>query len=264
MKLAAQLLAVALFCVAPATAVLAQQTFRPRPYDGIQAGLDAYRLAEERRRSDVQEQLNLNDDLRAWSGLPPSTGEAFFYRGALRPTYANLDAIYGYGYGLGFSSPYANWRIGYRSWPYSPQPLAVFEPWPYVAGDIWGYPYTTPWRQPVGRWEGQTGPNRWESHPIYDPPITPYRASPPVESPLLDGTPYASPATSRPGAARTDDGRTDSALPPPPPTPAADLPDVTPRPPANSADSFDAQRSDRAPPAAKKPRPQPRPGVREF
>jgi hypothetical protein len=97
---------------------------------------------------------------------------------------ANLDYTYAYG------------RFGSRGWVrerawFGSQ--TVFEPWPYVPGDIWGYTYYSPMRQPIGQQQIQTGENRWESHPVYDPPLPNYRPLPPVDSPLLDGTPYATP-----------------------------------------------------------------------
>jgi len=111
----------------------------PRPYDGIQAGLDAFRLAEERRQSNVASQVGLNEQLRywpAWTGF----GGAAIYHSTVAPYLA------------------------------AQAPLA---------------------RQSIGQWQGQTGPNRWESHPVYAPPLTPYLPLPPVASPWLDGTPYA-------------------------------------------------------------------------
>ena len=96
-------------------------------------------------------------------------------------TRANLDFVYGYG----VNPAWSGWRQGATG------PLSVFEPWPYVAGDIWGYrAYYQPARQPIGQVQTQTGPNRWESHPIYNPPLTAYQPLPPVDSPLLDRTSY--------------------------------------------------------------------------
>jgi hypothetical protein len=240
---------------------------QPRPYDGIQAGLDAYRLGEERRRSDFQQQLDLNSDLRAWSGLPRLSGETMWYQNALRPSLdGNLDAMYGYGYG----SPTAYNRFGYGDSGtsygggiYTGGPPTVFEPWPYVPGDIWGYNYFTPWRQPVGRWEGQTGPNRWESHPIYDPPITPYRASPPVESSLLDRTPYAAPQPRVYEWSADDAGRPDTVNSPRRAASEALAEDVTPSPPAPAGDLFDRPRGERSSPPITSP-PIKKPRVREF
>jgi hypothetical protein len=138
----------------------------PRPYDGIQAGLDAYRLAEEQRQAAVANQLATTDLMRAWSGLPPSRGQVMLYGyPAVAYPPANLDYAYAYG----------------RPW-YAPR--TVFEPWPVIPGDIYGFTYIPTVRQPIGRWEGQTGPNRWESHPVYEAPqplVTPKVVGPPLE-----------------------------------------------------------------------------------
>ena len=143
-----------------------------RPYDGIQAGLDAYRLAEERRQAAVANQLATNDLMRAWSGLPSNRGYAMYYGypGVYVPA-ASREYAYAYG----------------RPWVAR---RTVFEPWPVIPGDIYGYTYVPPVRQPIGRWEGQTGPNRWESHPIYDPPLEqPQPVVEPVVRPKVVGPP---------------------------------------------------------------------------
>ncbi|HEX5102768.1 MAG TPA: hypothetical protein VFV87_03100 [Pirellulaceae bacterium] len=175
---------------------IAEEPNLPRPYDGIQAGYDAFQLAEERRRADIAEQLFLNDQLKYWSGLPTSRGETIYYGapyatagayyGSAAPVLppANLD--YGYAYGRWA----ANRPILGRGWN---GPRTVFEPWPYIPGDIYGYTYYSPMRQPVGQQQVQTGENRWESHPVYDPPLPEYRPLPPVDSRYLDDTPFASP-----------------------------------------------------------------------
>jgi hypothetical protein len=167
-----------------ATSARAQAPYRP--YDGIQAGLDAFRLAEEQRQAAIANQLATNDQMRAWSGLSLSRGQMTYYG---YPNYygypgglANLDYAYAYP---------APRRWGVRT---------VFEPWPLVPVDIYGYTYIAPLRQPVGRWQGQTGPNRWESHPVYDPPLPALQPQPLVESPLLDATPYANPHTVPPAS----------------------------------------------------------------
>jgi hypothetical protein len=191
--------------IAAGSAVLAQQ---PRPYDGIQAGLDAFRLAEEQRQAQVAQQLAQTDQFKFWYGLPISRGETIYYGylpgyGPVYPaaafTRANRDYAYAYGHHA-----------------YASGPLTVFEPWPYVPGDIYGYIDYRPIRQSIGQWQGQTGPSRWESHPVYDPPLPDYRPLPPVDSPLLDGTPYATPREVIPPQA------------PPPPAPPP-VPRKTPR-----------------------------------
>jgi hypothetical protein len=203
-------------CVLAQIAPAQQPAAAIRPYDGIQAGLDAFRLGEDQRQANVSQQLFLNDQMRFWNGYPTSRGSIYY--GYLSPaaiqaygygaplmTRANLDYVYGYGAGPLWGGSQQNWT----------GPLAAFEPWPYVAGDIWGYrAYYQPARQPIGQQQTQTGPNRWESHPIYDPPLTMHQPLPPVDSPLLDRTLYAAPTEAPPV---TD------AVPPGPP-PAAPTP----------------------------------------
>src|SRR5262245_43978966 len=77
-------------CTAVHFALLSHMAFgqsAARPYDGIQAGLDAFRLAEEQRQATASYQLNLNDNLRFWSGLPTSRGETIYY-GYASPAYS--------------------------------------------------------------------------------------------------------------------------------------------------------------------------------
>jgi hypothetical protein len=218
---------------------MAQQATPARPYDGIQAGLDAYRLGEEKRQVGMAQQLYLNDQMRFWNGYPTSTGQTIYY-GYLSPaaaaaygystpyygyggvgplmTRANLDYVYAYGGG-------SQWG-GYGQYGYSP--LSVFQPWPYVPGDIYGYPaYYPPARQPIGQTQVQTGPNRWESHPVYNPPITNYQAMPPVSSPLLNNTPYATP--------QEIVTPVETVLPPPPPDTGATVGPTPPGPPASAS-----------------------------
>jgi hypothetical protein len=174
----------------PALALAQQPAAGARPYDGIQAGLDAFRLAEEQRQAAVANQLAVADQMRAWSGIPAGRGATIDYGYAAPP--ASLDYAYAYG-----GRPWI--ATGERT---GVQPLSVFEPWPIVPGDIYGYVYFRPLRQPAGQWQGQTGPRRWESHPVHDPPLPNYQPLPPVESPLLDHTPYAVPRRVVPGRER--------------------------------------------------------------
>jgi hypothetical protein len=178
---AAILVCIALGAIFVGTSARAQPP-APRPYDGIQAGLDAFRLAEEQRQAAVATQLATNTQMRAWSGLPMSGGTTIYYgnHGELATMdLATMDLDFAYAY-------------GYRRFIPSTR-LSVFEPWPLVPGDIYGYVVTPAIRQPIGQWQGQTGPRRWESHPVYDPPPASVRPLPEVETPLLDKTPYATP-----------------------------------------------------------------------
>lgn len=161
-----------------------------RKYDGIQAGLDAFNLAEERRQANLQGQINANDAARAAAGLPTTRGETIYYYPNRSYGVVPWDAAYAYGGGYGGTYGYtSSGPFGRRVVTYSTGP--VFTPWPYVPGDIYGYRTYPQVRQPVGQRQVQTGENTWESHPVYDPPVPQYRPLPPVDSPLLRNTPFA-------------------------------------------------------------------------
>jgi hypothetical protein len=56
--------------------------------------------------------------------------------------------------------------------------------WPvWYLGDIWGDPWCDYVEQPIGRVEFQTGPNRWESRPVYLRPVP----APPMTRPKSSG-----------------------------------------------------------------------------
>jgi hypothetical protein len=112
--------------------------------DGFQIGQEAYAAAEADRQAAVQRQVQLNDALRWRAGVPPANG-VFYY-------------------------------------PFLPSLDPFFAPGPFFPGEMWGYRYIPPSRQPIGRVEIQTGPNRWESRPLYATPA-------PVVSPPLPGPP---------------------------------------------------------------------------
>lgn len=199
-----------------------------RPYDGIQAGYDAYQLGEEKRQQNVGQQIYLNDRMRAW--ITPVATYGYGY-GPYVSTYGLAPASREYAYAYG-NSP-ERFYGGYGS-PNAGRPLTVFEPWPYVPGDIWGDFYTPPLRQPIAQVQSQTGPNRWESHPVYNPPLDSYSVLPPVNSPALDNTPYA---TERPFEPPTPALRSSPRLPaverpsvPEPPSPGPSIDDGPTRP----------------------------------
>lgn len=123
--------AASLVCLALAAAVRGDE---PLPYDGIQAGFDAYARGEAERLEGVRRQVQLNDALRWQAGFPPANG--VFYD-PLPPAWAD-DYSYG------------------------------FAPW-----NGWGFRYRPSSRQSIGRIEVQTGPDRWESHPVYAAPPLP-------------------------------------------------------------------------------------------
>lgn len=202
----------ALFTIVPLAAapLLAQQQTAQKPYDGIQAGLDSFRLAEEQRQAGLAQQTNLMDQARFWNGYPPGRTSTVYYG------YISKEAAYAYGYGP--SPIYSSAGLYSGGYPWNVVwPPTVFTPWPFVAGDIYGYPIgNLPARQSIGQQQIQTGENRWESIPLYDPPLTPYSPSPPVDSPYLDRTPYAAPPANSNPPPRASPG---SGIPPPPPAP---------------------------------------------
>jgi hypothetical protein len=69
-----------------------------------------------------------------------------------------------------------NNRMRYQSW-YGSLYRGVFEAWPMVPGDIWGYPMLNPVRQSIGQRSYQAGPNRWISEPVYATDIVPTTAA---------------------------------------------------------------------------------------
>jgi hypothetical protein len=176
----------------------ATPTFIARPYDGLTAGAEAYLNAEANRRQDIARQLYHVEQL-TWSiGLPNRSNGAVFYRDP-----ASLDSWYAYGRPSG--AAYGR-RLG---WPSAD----VFEPWPRVPGDIFGYPDPAPIRQPIGHISTQTGPNRWEYHPLYAEDLVPAAATPATASQAFQ------PAATLPSAAPPG-----ARVVPPPPQPARDNP----------------------------------------
>jgi hypothetical protein len=129
-----------------------------RPYDGLTAGAEAYLDAEAQRRQNIARQLGHVEQL-TWSlGLPNRTDGVVWYRDP-----PSLD--YWYAYGRPAGALYSR-RLAAAS-------ADVFEPWPRLPGDIFGYPDPAPVRQPIGHISSQTGPNRWEYHPIYAEDLAP-------------------------------------------------------------------------------------------
>jgi hypothetical protein len=161
----------------------------PEPYDSLAAGRDAYYYHEAQRRQAIADQIGTIDRIKWFAGFPdaggfdpaPTYGHTIYYRDP-----PSLDYVYA----TGRSSVYS--RYPYRAWPGLPD---VFEPWPLVPGDVWGYPYYKTVPQPIGQRQIQTGPRRWESHPVYAVPPDVRGAelgavdSAPVDSPSVDATP---------------------------------------------------------------------------
>jgi hypothetical protein len=157
-----------------------------RPYDGIDAGIDAYNRAEEQRRFTVSQQRALNEDLRARSYLPP--GPVMYYGPSIGYGYSSGYSNYGY---AGSSYGYTRrWPLGYRRYEERvvARPIVPTVVWPnrYYGINSYTYPFKLPVRQPVGQQQIQTGPNRWESHPVYAEPLPKYPVTPPIENDPLE------------------------------------------------------------------------------
>lgn len=114
------------------------------------ARVDPFAIHESARRRDIQRQLDLISDMKWFAGLPTNRAKLVYYA-------PSLESIYG-----GFPARHRRHRA-----------LTMFEPWPYVPGDIWGYSYVNPVPQPIGQHQVQTGPGRWESYPVYAQPLLP-------------------------------------------------------------------------------------------
>ena len=140
-----------------------EQPDEPPPYSGLRAGEEARQLAEEQRQQRLNDQLYLNDAMRARYGWAPS-GSVVWYGNAGVGFGPTLGIDYAYAYSSDRLFGHRRGLLIERHW--SP-PLAVFEPWPYIPGDIYGYSFPPFVRQSIGQRQIQTGPNRWESHPVY-------------------------------------------------------------------------------------------------
>jgi hypothetical protein len=180
--------ALALLVVSGATAC-AQQTYA-RPYDGIQAGIDSYRLGEEQRRAKLGAQLYLNDAFGYRSFAPGGLGYTDYYRvpvggvmyDSLAPagvTYSSQTYSSGIGLGYGYQSSYSSFYApgGYYGgggfYGATVGPAYAYPASPSVYS-TYVYPTAPLVRQPIGQRQVQTGPNRWESHPVYETPISNY------------------------------------------------------------------------------------------
>jgi hypothetical protein len=143
-----------------ASAGLAQDStlLFPRPYDGFQAGAEAHAIGEAQRLDAIDRQIGWNQ-LFKWRA---AVGTTTFY-----------DPYVPGGFGWGWDDPFSSW--------------------PYSVGRIVGPGFLDPVRQPIGRREVQTGPNRWESFPVYADdlrpevvvpasPLAPAPASPPARA----------------------------------------------------------------------------------
>ena len=177
----------------------------PNTYGPLDASRDAYERAERERRKAIDRQLQLNEEMVWYSTqpgydrYPPSLATIYGYGRGLRGRRAARRAVgpsYGHGH-YGYPS------YAYPSYAY-PQHAqwGVFEPWPFVPGDVYGYPYLDRVEQPLGHKVIRTGPNSYIYRPVYEsdlkkesptpapPQIEPAEAVPePIPTPPLEEGP---------------------------------------------------------------------------
>jgi hypothetical protein len=128
-------------------------------------------MFEAQRRGAIALQLETQEALRARSGF-----NSRLYPG-LRPY--SLESIY-----AGLANP-----LGARSWG-SPD---VFEPWPFVPGDIYGRQFDFGAQTPLGHVTTYTGPNSYVYEPFYAAPLAPQTAPPPAQAVLPPAPPWFEP-----------------------------------------------------------------------
>jgi len=137
--------------------------------------------ASAQQRS-IEEQRRFANFLKQYDLVQAMKARAAAGAGVLRvnPAFQRSD-IYAYPQQAGFPPAHAG---------------NVFEPWPYVPGDVWGYRYYDGARQPIGQHQVQTAPDRWESYPVYpedliqrpsplSPPPLNIQTEPPAVAPLV-------------------------------------------------------------------------------
>jgi hypothetical protein len=135
-----------------AAAALASAQEYPRPYDGFQAGEEAMRYRNDRRLLALNQQLGIVDYYRTWAGVSRYQGFGLWRQ----------------------DLPLDPW--GYSIYPGDPWLAPTLFPQPFPATDMV--------RQPVGQIQLQTGPNRWESHPVYESAPLPNPALQPLPAPV--------------------------------------------------------------------------------
>ena len=118
---------------------------RTRLYDGLDASAESHAFYEADRLWQINRQLSLVNRMRFNAALSRSGDRTMLY-------------------GLGNTPPGIYDHALNQLWLATPQ---WFEPWISAPGDIWGYDFLRPIRQPIGQRQIQTGPNRWESHPVF-------------------------------------------------------------------------------------------------
>ena len=165
---------------------------------GIRAGQAAYLEFEGQRRAAAGAQIELNQILR--NRLPWSSpyGDTIYYA---PPGYGYGGSYSALGYGLTMHRPYGYSPQNYLSATFAFGP-GTYIPYP----SLFAYDYPPPViRQPIGMRQVQTGPRRWESHPVYAEdaapavaPPTPPAVAPRRAEPVREVEPPPAPAEPKP------------------------------------------------------------------
>jgi hypothetical protein len=123
-------------------------------------------MAERQRREAIDRQLQTIETIQWYNAWYDAWGRHYARRYALPYIYA-------------YAPPFAARRAHWATEGYVPAP--PFTPWPFVPGDIYGYPYTPRVEQPEGHEKVWTGPNSYIYRPRYKEP--PPDVSPPAPMP---------------------------------------------------------------------------------
>ncbi len=156
----------------PPSWIVEEETRPGHTYDAIDASVEAHQRAEARRLGNIDRQLHSLENMRWYAGMPSAYAE-------YRPG-PSLDAVYAYGHRGELR------RAARHQRRYGHARLSVFEPWPIVGGNIWGYPFFNPIEQPLGHRTTRTGSGTWVTQPLYSQPTPEPTLAPPrepIESP---------------------------------------------------------------------------------
>lgn len=145
-------------------------------YGPLEAGQEAYLRSEAERREAIAGQLQTVDRMAWYAGQP-----GYRYPPSLESVYA-----YPHVWAQGPTGVVMSFRVnplGYRTYAYR----GLFEPWPVVPGDLYGYPGLNRIPQPAGHEIVVTGPNGTLYRPVYPAPpvLPPTPASPQPAPPAL-------------------------------------------------------------------------------
>lgn len=153
---------------APAPAQQAPAVDAPTDYGSVEASQEATERAEAMRQEAFARQRELNRTMQAqadpYAVDPPAPGAVY----AMLPP-APLPPPLAFGPRRARYAAQSQMRYSY----YYPYPMlrayrGVFEPWPFVPGDVYGYPFVPRVPMPLGQVQIEIGPGRILSRPVYE------------------------------------------------------------------------------------------------